>query len=111
MATAQGIQLRNPISGQRDGFLAVLPVYRRGMPIGGVNERRENTLGVIIGAFQTSAVFDSILSKAILPKTVDVYLYEVKASKGAAPRQAAVKAMVRRLVKARRLARLVRRSV
>ena len=41
MATAQGIQLRNPISGQRAGFLAVLPVYRRGTPIGGVNERRE----------------------------------------------------------------------
>ncbi|HEY8299163.1 MAG TPA: EAL domain-containing protein [Methyloceanibacter sp.] len=85
MATAQGIQLRNTISGQRDGFLAVLPVYRRGMPIGGVNERRENTLGVMIGAFQTSAVFDSILSKAILPKTVDVYLYEVKAAADALP--------------------------
>ena len=85
MATAQGIQLRNPISGQRAGFLAVLPVYRRGTPIGGVNERRENTLGVIIGAFQTSAVFDSILSKAILPKTVDVYLYEVKAAADALP--------------------------
>ena len=85
MATAQGIQLRNPIGGQRRGFAAVLPVYRRGMPIGGVNERRENTLGVIIGAFQTSAVFDSILSKAILPKTVDVYLYEVKADADALP--------------------------
>jgi protoporphyrinogen oxidase len=33
----------------------------------------------------TSAVFDSILSKAILPKTVDVYLYEVKAAADALP--------------------------
>ena len=59
MATAQDIQLRNPIGGQRRGFFAVLPVYRKEVPTGKVEERRENTLGVIVGAFQTAAVFDS----------------------------------------------------
>ena len=80
MATAQGIQLRNPISGQRDGFLAVSSRLPQGDADWRGERAAENTLGVIIGAFQTSAVFDSILSKAILPKTVDVYLYEVKAA-------------------------------
>ena len=85
MATAHDVQLRNPISGQHRGFFAVLPVYRKGVPTDSVEERRANTLGVIVGAFQTAAVFDSILDKAILPETVNVYLYPFKAGPDVLP--------------------------
>jgi hypothetical protein len=85
MATAQNVQLRNPIGGQRSAFFGVLPVYRKGVSLDTVAERRENTLGIIVGAFQTAAVFDAILDKAILPETVDLYLYPADAGVDAPP--------------------------
>lgn len=85
MATAQNILLRNPIGGQRPGFFAVLPVYRKGVPHDTGEERRENTLGIIVGAFQTTAVFDAILNRALLPKSVDLYLYPEQAGADALP--------------------------
>lgn len=75
IATAQGIMLRNPIKGIREGFLAVIPAYRHGLPQDTLEDRRRNTLGVIVGAFQTAAVFDSIVRKAKLPQHVDLYVY------------------------------------
>ena len=39
-------------------------------------------MGVIVGAFQTVAVFDSILRSAKLPQTVDLYLYSAHAADG-----------------------------
>jgi diguanylate cyclase (GGDEF)-like protein len=74
-ATAQSVTLRNAISGLRHGFLAVIPTYRHGLPHNTIEERRRNTAGVIVGAFQTEAVFDSILRHAKLPQDVDLYLY------------------------------------
>ena len=41
MATAQGIQLRNPISGQREGFIALIPIYRHDAELNSVDERRK----------------------------------------------------------------------
>ena len=75
IATAQTVQLRNPISGTREGFLAVLPVYKQGLPDSTITDRERNTLGVIVGAFQTGAIFESILNAAKLPHGVDVYVY------------------------------------
>jgi diguanylate cyclase (GGDEF)-like protein len=75
MATAQGIRIRNPISGLRDAFLAFIPVYRHSADIESMEERRRNTLGVIAGAFLTATVFDTILTRANLPQNVDLYLY------------------------------------
>ena len=85
MATAQGIQLRNPISGLRDGFLALIPVYRHDAELDSVDERRRNTLGMIVGAFQTEAVFDAILDRATLPQNVDLYLYPAHSGPDAMP--------------------------
>jgi len=85
MATAQGIQLRNPISGLRDGFLALIPVYRHDTELSSVEDRRRNTLGVVVGAFQTAAVFSSILDHATLPQNVDVYLYPARSGVEAMP--------------------------
>ncbi|MGZ8415451.1 MAG: CHASE domain-containing protein [Methyloceanibacter sp.] len=85
LATAQNVQLRNPIVGLRSAFIGVLPVYRKGMPLETVADRRENTLGMIVGAFQTAAVFNAILDKTILPKSVDIYLYPAQAGPDALP--------------------------
>ncbi|HEU4476473.1 MAG TPA: CHASE domain-containing protein [Methyloceanibacter sp.] len=79
------MQLRNPISGTREGFLAVLPVYKQGLPGSTIAERRRNTLGVIVGAFQTGAIFESILSAAKLPHGVDIYVYATEDSAEAPP--------------------------
>ena len=100
LTTAQNVQLRNPIGGLRSAFFSVVPVYRKGMPHESVAERRQNTLGVIVGAFQTQAVFDAILDRAILPKSVDIYLYPAQAGadatpvymRGAAPRDGPIEA-------------------
>ncbi len=85
LATAQSVTLRNPIGGQRSAFFGVLPIYRKGMPHETAPERLENTLGVVIGAFQTTAVFNAILDRAVLPRTVDVYLYPTQAGGDALP--------------------------
>ena len=85
MATAQNIMLRNPIDGQREGFLALIPVYRHGSPLDSLDERRRNTLGVIAGVFQTASVFGAILDQAKLPQDVDLYLYAAHSDPGALP--------------------------
>ena len=85
LATAQNVKLRNPIGGERPAFFGVLPIYRKGMPHESAPERLENTLGVIIGAFQTTAVFNAILDRAVLPRDVDIYLYPTQAGADALP--------------------------
>jgi hypothetical protein len=75
MATAQNIWLRNPIDGSRSGFLAFLPVYQQGLPIDTVEQRRRNTRGMVVGVFQSDAVFDAVFDKKLLPHNVDLYLY------------------------------------
>ena len=85
MATAQGIELRNPIGGQLAGFLALVPVYRHGVDLNSVEGRRSNTLGVLVGAFQTAALFDAILHRVTLPQNVDLYLYPADAGPDAMP--------------------------
>lgn len=85
MATAQGIQLRNPISGQREGFIALIPIYRHDAELNSVDERRQNTRGVIVGAFQIVAVLDGILARATLPQDVDLYLYPAHSGPDAMP--------------------------
>jgi diguanylate cyclase (GGDEF)-like protein len=85
VVTTQAIQLRNPIGGTRDGFLAVIPVYKKGLPQSTIADRLRNTLGVIVGGFQTGAVFASILREAKLPQGADVYVYNAKDGPESAP--------------------------
>ena len=53
----------------------LIPVYRQGLPLDSLEERRRNTLGMIVGVFQTAAVFDAILNRAKLPQNVDLYVF------------------------------------
>jgi diguanylate cyclase (GGDEF)-like protein len=85
MATAQNIELRNPIWGKRAGFLVFLPVYKAGVPHDNVMARRRNVAGVVVGVFQTSTVFDAILKKALLPQSVDLFIYSVDLGEDAPP--------------------------
>jgi diguanylate cyclase (GGDEF)-like protein len=85
MATAQDILLRNPIGGARPGFFVVVPVYRPGLPLDSVEARRSNILGIIVGAFQTTAIFDAILAKTTLPQNVDLYIYPADAGADSPP--------------------------
>jgi diguanylate cyclase (GGDEF)-like protein len=50
-----------------------------------VGERRDNTLGVIVGAFQTTAVFDTVLDRGVLAKSVDIYVYPSHAGEDSLP--------------------------
>jgi hypothetical protein len=56
-----------------------------GLPLESLDERRRNTLGVIVGVFQTVAVFDAILNRAKLPENVDLYLYAAASGADALP--------------------------
>ncbi len=85
VATAQNIQLRNPINGLRPGFLVMVPVYRASQPTGSVEARRRDILGIVVGVFQTNAVISAILTQATLPQDVDLYLYPANAGADAMP--------------------------
>jgi len=85
MATAENIVLRNPSGIDWAGFFVALPVYRQGLPHESVAERRRNTLGILGGVFQTTAMIDVILATATLPQSVDLYLYPADAGAEASP--------------------------
>ena len=85
VATAQNVQLRNPISGLRPGFLIMVPVYRAGASTDSVEARHRDIMGVVVGVFQTNAVIDAILATATLPQGVDLYLYPANAGADAMP--------------------------
>ena len=63
----------------------MIPIYRQDAELNSLDERRRNTLGVIVGAFQIAAVFDAILAHATLPQDVDLYLYPAQSDPDAMP--------------------------
>jgi diguanylate cyclase (GGDEF)-like protein len=85
MATAQDIELRNPIDGKRAGFLVFLPAYKPRLPHNNIVTRRQNVEGVIAGVFQTATVLDAILKKAVLPRSVDLFIYQANVGEDAPP--------------------------
>ena len=85
MATAQNVLLRAPEGGERRGFFVALPVYRSGVPHNDVAERRRNLLGILGGEFDAERMIDSILTKATLPRDVDLYVFPAHTDKSAMP--------------------------
>jgi diguanylate cyclase (GGDEF)-like protein len=85
MSTAQNIRLRNPINGRRAGFLAIIPVYRQGFPHATVEDRRRNTLGIVVAGIQIDSIFNAILDAAKLPRNIDMYLYPLNEGGDALP--------------------------
>lgn len=67
-------------TGDRKGFIASLPVYRPDSPHSTIDERRENLIGLVQGAFQTSTAVEKILSKSLPKQATDVFLFGPESS-------------------------------
>jgi diguanylate cyclase (GGDEF)-like protein len=62
-------------SGGGRGFLALMPVYRKGAPHDTIEQRRDNLIGFIRGAFETSVMIETILATNITPGGLDLYFF------------------------------------
>ncbi len=71
--------------GNVHGFLFSLPVYRRGLPHGTLEERRRNLLGFAHGAFLTAQAFEHIISATTTARGLDLYLFSAESSPDGAP--------------------------
>jgi diguanylate cyclase len=72
-------------SGDRFGFIVVLPMYRQGLPSDTEERRKRNLIGFVQGAFQTSVMIETILAAAPKPVGIDVFLFSTSASPTAPP--------------------------
>jgi HD-GYP domain-containing protein (c-di-GMP phosphodiesterase class II)/CHASE1-domain containing sensor protein len=68
----------------RDGFLAVLPVYLPGKPAKTLAQRRDNLWGFVLGVFQPRDMLESALNK-FNPQGIDVCLYDPSVPAGGRP--------------------------
>jgi HD-GYP domain-containing protein (c-di-GMP phosphodiesterase class II)/CHASE1-domain containing sensor protein len=60
---------------EQDGFLLILPVYERGKPAEGLEDRRANLRGFVLGVFRPGDMIESALAQ-IQPEGIDVCLYD-----------------------------------
>ena len=74
IAVSGNFQLRSG-EGDRSGFLAVMPVYRLGLPHDTMQSRRDNLIGFVQGVFQTGVLIETILGTASTPAGLDLYFY------------------------------------
>src|ERR1700719_2956448 len=72
-------------SGDRFGFIVMLPMYRQGLPSDTEEERKRNLIGFVQGAFQTSVMIETILAAAPKPVGIDVFLFSTSADPTAPP--------------------------
>jgi diguanylate cyclase len=72
-------------SGDRFGFIVVLPMYRQDLPSATEVERKRNLIGFVQGAFQTSVMIETILAAAPKPVGIDVFLFSTSADPTAPP--------------------------
>src|ERR1700719_2409243 len=72
-------------SGDRFGFIVMLPMYRQGLPSDTEEERKRNLIGFVQGAFQTSVMIETILAAAPEPVGIDVFLFSTSADPNAPP--------------------------
>jgi diguanylate cyclase (GGDEF)-like protein/PAS domain S-box-containing protein len=74
MATTRNFLLRSG-AGNRNGFFAVLPVYRAGLPHETPQDRRDNLVGFVLGVFQTGVMIETILNTTTTAGGLDLYFY------------------------------------
>jgi len=75
---------RVPIGGEHSGhygFVASLPVYRRGAPVASVAERQEHLIGFAIGVFRLDDLAQTSIS-LLEPRGVDVVVFDTEAPEG-----------------------------
>src|SRR5512142_535368 len=78
------------VSGNMHGFMFSLPVYRANFPHDSVEQRRQNFLGFVHGAFRTSDAFDHIVMTSTAPRGLDLYLFAADPEADARPLHAQV---------------------
>jgi diguanylate cyclase (GGDEF)-like protein len=72
-------------TGDRFGFIVVLPMYRKDVPSDTEEERKRNLVGFVHGAFQTSVMIETILAAAPKPVGIDFFLFSTSAAPTAPP--------------------------
>lgn len=72
-------------TGDRFGFIVVLPMYRQDLPSDTEEERKRNLVGFVQGAFQTSVMIETILGAAPIPVGIDFFLFSTSADPTAPP--------------------------
>jgi diguanylate cyclase (GGDEF)-like protein len=77
IAASRGFLLRSG-EGDRQGFVAALPIYARGYATDTLDERRKNIEGYVLGVFQIGQMVDTILASVTTP--LDLFLFETDAS-------------------------------
>src|ERR1700720_904 len=83
-ATLPGLRLPTG-SGDRFGFIVVLPMYRQDLPSDTEEERKRNLIGFVQGAFQTSVMIETILAAASEPAGLDLFLFANSTDPTASP--------------------------
>jgi diguanylate cyclase len=72
-------------SGTQHGFIFSMPVYRKGMPHGTLEERRRNLSGFVHGSLITAKMIETILSATTMPRAVDLWFFRPDAGEGQRP--------------------------
>src|SRR3984893_7686705 len=72
-------------TGDRLGFIVMLPIYRQDVPSDTQEERKRNLIGFVQGAFQTSVMIETILAAAPKPTGLDLFLFSTSAGPVASP--------------------------
>ena|GEM_PF-583251 len=72
-------------TGDRNGFLVVLPVYRANLPHDTVQDRRANLAGFVLGVFQSGVMIERILDATTAPTGLDLYFFAANSGPDALP--------------------------
>jgi diguanylate cyclase (GGDEF)-like protein len=72
-------------TGDRIGFMVLVPVYWRDLPSDTEEDRKRNLVGFVQGAFQTSVMIETILGATAKPQGIDFFLFSAEAGPTASP--------------------------
>jgi len=64
---------------EKSGFLIFSPLFKKGVPVDTVEERRKNLTGFVLGVFHVGDIVESALT-SLQSKYIDIYLYDKNAS-------------------------------
>jgi len=68
-------------TGNKSGFLLLLPVYAKGLPTESIENRRKNLEGFVLGAFRVGDIVEKALTY-LEPQGIDIYIFDESAPEG-----------------------------
>ena len=66
-------------TGKQFGFLTFLPIYRHGIALKTIKDRRNHLLGFALGVFRIGSLFESVLAQHQLRADLNSYLFDLSA--------------------------------